>query len=163
MTFAIGIQKFLKQKLLEHHLTRMAMAQCLKMPYNSLSRLTRASKPYPDLKNLIKIADYFDCSIDEVIGQETSLVATEYLKDLSEAKIKRHLQAFIRLKLQEHSLTVYRLAKACHFSEDVIPRFLKEDGSQQTLGSAIIVALAHYFQVSIDEMIGRIPSTTMPN
>ncbi len=33
---------------------------------------------------------------------------------------------------------------------------MKDNGKQKTLGSAVTVALADYFQVSLDEIVGRI-------
>ncbi|WP_341754240.1 hypothetical protein [Candidatus Tisiphia endosymbiont of Dioctria rufipes] len=41
--------------------------------------------------------------------------------------------------------------------QNTIFNFLDNKRVQKILGSAVMVALAGYFQLSIDEMIGRIP------
>ena len=40
--------------------------------------------------------------------------------------------------------------------KNTIFNFLDDKREQKTLGSPVMVALANYFQLSIDEMIGRI-------
>ncbi|BFD46897.1 MAG: hypothetical protein DMENIID0002_15430 (plasmid) [Rickettsia endosymbiont of Sergentomyia squamirostris] len=49
------------------------------------------------------------------------------------------------------------------FSNNSLSGFINSNRGQKTLNSQIVVALADYFQVSIDEMIGRIKLTTAVN
>ncbi|WP_341749007.1 hypothetical protein [Candidatus Tisiphia endosymbiont of Sialis lutaria] len=59
-------------------------------------------------------------------------------------------------KLEQQKLNLYVLSKNIGSSEETLPQFMKDNGKQKTLGSAVTVALADYFQVSLDEIVGRI-------
>jgi len=157
MTLASNIQIFLKQKLKEHNLRKKDFAKASAIPYSSVITLISAGKIYPDLKNILKIANYFNCSIDEVLGRKEIIFSEKtHFIDLSLDDINNNLKNFLNDKLLKHSLKAYQLGKICGFSEDVIVQFLKKDRAQRSLGSGVVTGIANYFKVSIDEMIGRV-------
>ena len=111
----------------------------------------------PDFKNILKIADYFNCTIEEVLKRKNNLSGNIGITTLSLDEINSNLKNFIKEKLTSLSLNPYELSKNCGFSSDAIRHFIRQNNSQKTLGIAITVAIADYFKVSIDEMIGRVP------
>ncbi|MFU7500297.1 MAG: helix-turn-helix domain-containing protein [Candidatus Tisiphia sp.] len=60
-------------------------------------------------------------------------------------------------------MNLHNLARNIGFSNNSLSGFINSNRGQKTLNSQIVVALADYFQVSIDEMIGRIKPTTAVN
>lgn len=166
MTIANNIQLFLKQQLKENNLRKKDFAEQSTIPYSSVITIVSAGKRYPDLKNILKIANYFNCLIDEVVGRkEITLSKKTNFIDISLDDINNNLKNFINNKLSEHSLKAYQLGKKCGFSEDVIVQFLKKNRAQRSLGSGVVAGIADYFKVSIDEMIGRIspyPAKILP-
>jgi len=69
------------------------------------------------------------------------------------------LKNFLTEKIKKLNLNSYKLARELGFNEHVISDLIKDSSSQKTLGSAVTIALADYFQVSLDEMVGRTAAT----
>jgi predicted transcriptional regulator len=166
MTLSQQVQAFLKQRLKENHLKRKDFIQKSGIPPSTVGKIIKAEYCNIGLKTLLFIANYFKCSIDMVICK-TSYVSPHKEKqeffDISLDKANTNLRNFLCRKLKEYNLNPYKLAKKCGFSETAIFNFIKDKNAKKSLGSAVTVALADYFQVSLDEMIGRVKPTTVVN
>ncbi|WP_341790206.1 helix-turn-helix domain-containing protein [Rickettsia endosymbiont of Polydrusus tereticollis] len=163
MALANIIQIFLKKKLEENNLKRKIFAQESGISYNAVNKLINAERLNPDLTTILKIAKYFNCTIDEVIARTDYYVATQNYKfnDISLEEAILNLRNYINDKLQKNNLNPYKLGREIGFSESPIVEFI--NNSNKNLSTAVIVALADYFKISIDETIGRVsPSNQEP-
>lgn len=150
------IQKFLAKKF--KHLKRNIFVEHSGMPYSTITPLIHGIKNNPELNSLIKIANYFQCSLDEVTGRTKYLPPTkeEYkFSDINIDDVANNLRNFIKTKLQEQKIKSSKLSLNIGFSRELIDKFIDDNPKQKCLGSAPTVALADYFDISIDQMIGR--------
>jgi len=157
MVLINNIQIFLKKKLEKDNLKRKMFAQESGIPYTTVNKLINAQRLNPELTTILKIADFFNCSIDEVIGRENyHAISEKYkFKNVSLDTVNYVLKKFINDKLEKNNLNPYKLGRQIGFSESPIIEFISSPN--KTLSSSVIVALADYFKISIDEMIGRVP------
>ncbi|WP_341756146.1 MULTISPECIES: helix-turn-helix domain-containing protein [unclassified Candidatus Tisiphia] len=166
MSISENIKNFLRLRLKDKKLRRKDLIQGSGIASSTLSNITKSKHYSPVLKTIITIANYFECSMDEVVGRNThiSLNIENYkFQIIDSERIGVNLKKFLTKKLKELNLNPYKLAIELGFNEHIIHDFVKEDSLQQTLGSAVTIALADYFQVSLDEMIGRIKATVSDN
>ncbi|KJW03732.1 cro/C1-type HTH DNA-binding domain protein [Rickettsia argasii T170-B] len=52
-------------------------------------------------------------------------------------------------------MSIYDLEKNCGIGDSTIMHFIKENSTKKSLSTPVIIALAQYFNMSIDYMIGR--------
>ena len=155
--------KILKKKLIKEHLTRKIIAIESGISYSKICDLVIAKYTSPELKTLLEIANYFNCAIDEIIGRNHYIKNKQIFYKISAQDMIVNLKQFLIKKIKENNLNSYTLSKNTSLSNNAIRYFLKESNTNKTLGSAVTVALADYFQVSLDEMIGRVEPTTAVN
>lgn len=75
MLLATRIKEFLTEKLEGNNLTRRALAEGAEIPYTTISRIMTAEVENgrafnPEIETILKLADYFNCSIDEVVKRK---------------------------------------------------------------------------------------------
>lgn len=99
----------------------------------------------PNFSNIIKLANYFNCSIDYLVGRS---------EDNSEMKFHACPPFSERLHsvMKEQKVTQYKMIKEGIVSGGHFNSWFKK-GSQPSLDS--LIRLADYFNVSIDYLIGR--------
>ncbi|WP_422229878.1 helix-turn-helix domain-containing protein [Rickettsia endosymbiont of Halotydeus destructor] len=78
MSLATKIKKFLEKKFEEHNLKRKDFVQESKIPYSTVTRIMKATAESgrefnPEIDTILKIADYFNSTMDEVIGREITM------------------------------------------------------------------------------------------
>ena len=96
------------------------------------------------LANAIKLADYFQCSLDYLTG----------LRENYETVFPRDLPPFyLRLRevMRELGITRYKIAHSKNFSDSYFTNWAS--GEQPKL--ATVCALADYLNVSLDYLVGR--------
>ncbi|UCM92861.1 helix-turn-helix domain-containing protein [Candidatus Tisiphia endosymbiont of Melanophora roralis] len=157
-----NIKNFLKIKLKDKNLKRKDFVRDSGLHSSTLGNINKAGYYRPTLKTIITIANYFECSMDEVVGRNmnSSLNIGNCKFQMSDSEsISINLKNFLTAKLKKLNLNFYKLARYLGFNEHIISDLIKDNSSQKTLGNAITIALADYFQVSLDEMVGRIVPT----
>lgn len=156
MSSSDKIQQFLLHKLREKRLSKKDFSLGSTIPYSTLCKIINGAQRNTELKTIIKIVDYFDCSLDEVTGRSRSEASkgANFTK-LSPEEIGKNLKEFLNNKLTELSLNYYQLSKKCGFSDVTLYEFMQENTTKKTLGSTVMIGLADYFGVSLDEMVGR--------
>lgn len=92
----------LKRLRKERELTQEALAECLGVSFQTISKWERG-ETYPDITTLPEIAAFFEKTIDELLGAD---------KSQREAKIKEYLNLFERMKLNEASSVLAEYEKA---------------------------------------------------
>ncbi|OZG32412.1 helix-turn-helix domain-containing protein [Rickettsia endosymbiont of Culicoides newsteadi] len=166
MALVNQIQIFLKDKLKTNNLKRKSFAQESNILYQTVCNIINSARANPELETILKIANYFKCSMDEVIGKNKNFFINQ--KDcnfqiINSEDINTNLKCFLNKKLKEQNINPYQLGITIGFGQDVIPKFLKESNPKKMFTSTVAVALSDYFQVSLDEMIGRVKPTTTVN
>jgi transcriptional regulator with XRE-family HTH domain len=158
MTLVKNIQKFLKLKFEVLKLKRKDFSEDSGIPYGNITSIMNQLRSNPQMHIILKIANYFECSIDEVVGRSGYLSLSqvkEISKDLSASDINNNLKDFLKGKVATQNINIYTLGKEIGFNHS-INSFINGKRAQKTLSSQIVVALADHFQVSLDEMVGRI-------
>lgn len=153
------IRKFLEKKFKIYNLTRNTFAEKSNIPYRNISYILTGNRKNISLTTIIKIASYFNCSIDEVVGRENYISNTHYKYYDSNTVLdnyNKNLQQFLYTKIQEHKLNPYKLSQILGFNDNAIARFINDHTNKKTLTTPIIVTIADYFDVLIDNMIGRL-------
>ena len=70
MTIATKVKEFLEEKLKQEKIDRKYLARVTGIPYTTISRIMRAEPNRefnPEIDKILKIAKYFNCTMDEVI------------------------------------------------------------------------------------------------
>jgi plasmid maintenance system antidote protein VapI len=150
-----NIKEFLITKMKDAGLKVGKLAEAAEVPETTMRKMLDNRRP--EIKNIIKLANYFDCSIDEMLGRkEFDSSEKQQYTPLSPEELSANLRGFINKELVKNSLTQSELGKKLGFSEDAFRPFLKEDeNTQKMLVTDTVVATADYFKMSIDGMLGR--------
>ncbi|MDD9335198.1 MAG: helix-turn-helix transcriptional regulator [Rickettsiaceae bacterium] len=163
MALVYKIQEFLKKKFDELNLKRKGFARNSGIPYPTVIDITKGLKLNPTINTMLKIANYFRCSIDEVIGRNDYIILPNtrnlVFHEITAEEIITNIKRFLENEVQKQNLNLYTLSIEIGFSSGSLHRFVNGKRKQKTLDSQIAVALADHFQISLDEMIGRIAST----
>lgn len=159
MSLGVNLQNFLKVKFQEKKLKRKDFIFQSGINSTTTNKIIGGKFRNPSLKTLLKLANYFNCCLDEVTGRDKYIVSTNNCRKLTEDEINANLKKFIKNEIQETGLSAFQLAIQIGYTQNTIFSFLDEKRTQKTLGSVVMVALADYFQVSLDEMVGRTAAT----
>jgi transcriptional regulator with XRE-family HTH domain len=98
----------------------------------------------PSLKNLLKLADHFGCSVDYLFG----------LDEKREFKPNKTAFPFferMQLLLKENNVSHNRLARDCGFNPAIVAKWQKG----QLPGTPTLIVLTTYFKRPIEYIIGR--------
>ncbi|WP_341750727.1 helix-turn-helix transcriptional regulator [Candidatus Tisiphia endosymbiont of Sialis lutaria] len=167
MALVYKIQEFLKRKFGKKKINLKDFSRKSSIPYTTVTDITKGYKLNPDISNILKIANYFRCSIDEVIGRNdyTTLPNIRNLAfhEITSEEIITNIRKFLENKVKKQNLDLYKLSIDIGFGIKLLHKFVNVNREQKTLYSEIIVALADYFQMSLDEMVGRIKPNTSDN
>ncbi len=142
MNFLSSFGESLSELMLEEDLSCRALSKAAKIPSSAISMYKRGITS-PTIKNLIKLAKYFNCSIDYLIGR------TNIKMPFSEEN-NAHFLDRVKLLLDEHHIKFYRIALECGFSDSLMPGWKK--GSTPLIET--VISIADYFCVSTDYLLG---------
>ncbi|WP_367364117.1 helix-turn-helix domain-containing protein [Candidatus Tisiphia endosymbiont of Nedyus quadrimaculatus] len=167
MALVHKIQEFLKKKFDELNLKRKEFSRKSGIPYSTVIDITKGLKLNPSINSILKIANYFRCPIDEVIGRN-KYITLHSSKDfefheITLDEVTANIKHFLKNKVSNQNINLYKLSIDIGFSNNSLHSFVNSNREQKTLNNQIIVALADHFQISIDEMVGRIKPTTADN
>ena len=155
MSYIENIQSFLQQAINQNNSSPYKLAREIRLG-GELIRNILNKGIYPTLDTCLSITQYFECSLDELFGREKYITNTE---DLNIQKVDiiyyvNSLKDFIRLATNKSNMSYYKLAYTIGFSDRSISNLMYD--KKKTLGLKIMIAVADYFEVSLDKMIGRI-------
>ncbi|MDG4969493.1 helix-turn-helix domain-containing protein [Lactococcus lactis] len=119
-------------------LTQKELAEKLKIKQNSYSDWENG-KSEPNIEMLVRIADYFDVSIDYLLGGKMKNITEEFSLCLKKLRMKR-------------KLSQKQIAEELKISQQ---QYSKWEGGIITPNAETLVRLANYFDVSIDYLLGR--------
>ena len=100
----------------------------------------------PSLTNAVKLADYFNCSLDYLFGNKL-------LEDNVKFKKCPPFDEQLKLIMEKQKITQYKLIKDKMSSSQNFHRwFVKKSVPNMTT----IIKWAEYFNLSLDEFVGRV-------
>ncbi|MCL2860845.1 MAG: helix-turn-helix domain-containing protein [Firmicutes bacterium] len=102
-------------------------------------------KYYPRYFMLIKMSDYFDCSIDYILGLSDN-------KKFELSKKQSNFHERLDLLLKRNKLTKYRLAKLSEIGDSAISKWIISGRIPET---ATLIAIAKALGCSVDYLLGR--------
>lgn len=136
-------QTRLQDLLVENELSRLQLSKKIGISFETLNGYFNKDF-YPELSVAIKIADYFNCSIQYLMG----------LTDDYNSKDTNELPFIDTLKklMKENDLSIERLMKATNMSE---ANFYRWQSGKTKPAMNSLIAIAKYFDVTIDYLIGK--------
>ncbi|MBQ2718303.1 MAG: helix-turn-helix transcriptional regulator [Clostridia bacterium] len=143
MPISTKFQKRINELVADSELKNADLAKAGKFDYRSLSNAL-VYGIIPTTSTLIKIADYFNVSIDYLLGRTDK-------NDFFEMSNSTFQQRFEEL-CKEKGVTHYKVSQDCFFDKSNISRWLSK-GYLPTL--EILDMITKYFNVSIDYILGR--------
>ena len=143
MNYTIHFVEILKDYLERNSLTITEFAANVGMTEAGLSKWM-TGKSYPSLIYLIKVADFFDCSLDYLVGRSE-------IADYVSATQKQNFCNRLDYLLTTNNKTFYQLAKACKFGCPIYAKWKK--GKKPKPEN--LISIADYFNVSLDYLVGR--------
>ncbi len=158
MAIVYQIQEFLNKKLLDLECNRKVFALNSGIPYTTIISLSKGLHSNPSLQNIVKLADYLNCSIDEVVGRDAEYIHNSdkiHYVHLDSNAIIANLQEFLQHKTN-HTTDLSNLSSNLGLGYNYLYSFVYTNTKHRMLSSDTIVKLADYYKISIDQMIGRI-------
>lgn len=119
-------------------ITQKELAEKLKIKQNSYSDWENG-KSEPNIEMLVRIADYFDVSLDYLMGGKMKNITEEFSLCLKKIRMKR-------------KLSQKQIAEELKISQQ---QYSKWEGGIITHNAETLVRLADYFDVSVDYLLGR--------
>lgn len=135
-------QERLQELLSENDLSRLKLSKNIGISFETLNGYFNKDF-YPELSVAIKIATYFDCSLQYLMGLS---------EDYNNGD-KNNLSFIKTLKklMKDNHISIEKLMKSLNMSEANYYRW-KNDNNKPSMQSIIVIA--KYFDVSIDYLIG---------
>jgi len=119
-----------------------------------LHKLLHASNPNPTLHTILKIANAFSSTLDDVLGRKSKqFTKIKQSKTIEESSFD--LKKYINNYITRHDINPVNLAHSLGLGTDTIRDFTHFNSKKKSLSANTIVKLADHWDVSIDEMIGR--------
>ena len=135
----------LKDLLIENSLSQSEFAEILKVKPATVSRYLSGSQT-PDIFESVKIADYFNCSLDYLFGSGENYTDKTF-HSCPEFKIRF---AFL---LKHFDKKIKDIAAGADIAQSAMYKWLR--GNRKPSMDSII-KLAKYFDCSIDFILGRV-------
>lgn len=161
------LSTFFERKLRDGNFDRKTFAQATNIPKSildkvlnkrpySVNKVIESRPPQITIKSLLLIANHLNCSIDEMLGRNSFIPHVKGdFKQISSEGAMSSVREFISERLQESGLTIFELSKNCGFGKDTFSKFMKGGDSQAAMSTSAVIAIADYFNVPIDGLLGR--------
>ena len=144
MSISLSFQKRFKSLVEDSDYKRSELAKLIPLSQSTLSNALTYGI-IPSTKTLIKIADFFDISINFLLGKTD---IEEFYKSSSPASFLSRFESLC----SEKEVTHYKVATDCLFDKSNISRWISKGFLPEL---EIIELLCDYFNVSPDYILGR--------
>ena len=134
----------LNELMIEHDFNSSTLAKELRVDRSTISRYVAADKA-PSVDTLIKIANFFSCNIDFLIGRDDECKHIEY----NECPPFNERLKFL---LNINNKSQYALKKQMKISQSVLYYWLN---NRYAPSIDNVIKLAKFFDCSVDYVIGR--------
>ena len=133
----------LKELMYENNLNTVQLAKATEISNSRISDwLNHNISPY--LSSLVKLSDYFSCSIDFLAGR-TEEPTLNLSKEQSTFAIR------LKILIEKNKVSNYKIAKDLGFQRNLISKWLLGGGTVLLN----LIKLADYFDCTIDFLVGR--------
>ena len=136
-------QERLQELLIENDLSILQLSKSIDISFETLNGYFNKDF-YPELSIAIKIANYFKCSLDYLMGLSQDFNNQEK-NDLSFCETIKKLT-------KEKNISIEKLMKAIDMGETNFYRWQRGNNNPAMTS---IIAIAKYFDVSIDYLVGK--------
>lgn len=156
MLIAQNIQLFLNLKLKELKITRQHFIQESGISASVVCGLINGIQTNPTLITVIKMANYFQCSVDEILGRDLKPHNQNKLifNYISLEQLATNIRLYINTILQQKNIDAHQLSKLSGLGHDTIFKLMNSN-VKKILTLKSIIAIADYLNISVDEIIGR--------
>lgn len=144
MAISENFKKRINELIIENEISRNELLAALNLSSNTLTNATFYGI-IPTTKTLVKFADYFNVSLNYLLGLTNE-------NDFIPAEKPSNFKTRFLLLCDEKSVSHYKVSKDCGFESSTVIRWLK-NGYVPSL--EILDALCEYFRVSPDFLLGR--------
>ncbi|MGU9986990.1 MULTISPECIES: helix-turn-helix domain-containing protein [unclassified Rickettsia] len=156
MSVVQNIRKFLQTKFEIDASLRQKLIKEGGVPSSVVSGLINERKVNPNLISIVKIADYFDCSIAIVLGNDKYNNKKFVYKKLTQDQISNNLKNNISEVIKYKQIKPVDLAKNIGIAENSIKELIQVNSRKKLLSLKSVIGLSYYLGITIDELIGRI-------
>ena len=129
--WTVNLRDFLNKKMDEEKIKSNKHAERIGVPLTTFRAIINLSRK-PEIKTIVKIAEYFSCSITELLyGEDVKLPKNKlgYAK-LTIEELSDNLRTYIKGEMAKRGLNQYQLGRAIGHSDDAFRHFLREDRSE---------------------------------
>ena len=143
----MNLSKFsesLTELLILHSITPSAFAKIIGCGKGTISRYQNAQK-LPSLDLLVRMADYFQCSTDYLLGLETELYKRQFT---TPPPFQQRLPALC----EELGITKYQIEHKAKIAQSAIYKWQDGTGAPSVES---VVKIAKAFDCSVDFILGR--------
>ncbi len=123
-----NIKEFISKKLQEENLKMSDLSKITDVSITTMRGIINKTRR-PEIKNIVKLANYFHCSIDEMLGRDPHYYQGNkgYRVNLSLEELSYNLKIFIKKEMDKRRINQYQLGREIGRGEDSIRHFLRED------------------------------------
>lgn len=140
-----NFMRILQDLIDDENITLKSLSRKIKVPSQVLYAYKNKDS-YPNLFTSVKIAEYFDCSLNYLFGLDNYWERQKFNK----LNIKLFYERYLDL-LQRNNISHYCLYKKIGLNNSSITKWKKD--SVPNMDS--LIKIAKYFDVSIDYLVGR--------
>lgn len=143
----MNLSKFserLSELMFDEHYNGLTLSQKLGCGYNTIYRYLQGERT-PNVEMLIKLADFFKCSVDYLIGLEEENFTCKF------NEFHSFQESFAKL-LHKEGITQYQLEKKTKISHSTMG-YWKSGRKKPTIDN--IIKIANALNCSIDYVLGR--------
>ncbi len=144
MSISLSFQKRFNSILEDSDYTRNELAKLIPLSQSTLSNALTYGI-IPSTKTLVKISDFFDISINFLLGKTD-------VEDFDKSSSPANFQSRFESLCSEKEVTHYKVASDCLFDKSNISRWISKGFLPEL---EILELLCDYFNVSIDYILGR--------
>lgn len=135
------------------HLTQTELAKILNVARNTISQW-ETGKRNPDLDTVVKIANYFDVTVDFLIGGNDKRAPTQWQNTTQADKAPSLKNENLRLKAlrKQNNMTQKDIAKLTGYQQTLISKW---ESDEREPDIETLKRLANYFNVTVDYLVGN--------
>ena len=144
MSLSITFQKRLLEIINDSDFKKAELVKLIPISQSTLSNALSYGI-IPSVKTLIRVADFFDISINYLLGKN---IENDFIKSISGATFHQRFESLCTEKGVSH----YKVATDCLFDKSNISKWFSKNFLPEL---EIIELLCDYFNVSPDYLLGR--------
>ena len=150
------VKSFIERKLEENKLKKAHVAQGAGLSTFTVQHIVAGNHNNVSFKVVLKLADYFKCTIDEVLGRDKfkDIKISDFKSTTLESSMER-VKEFINVKMSEEGLDVYKFARICGLGRTALRKFIMNGATHKSIDANNLLPISDTFNISIDELIGR--------